>query len=121
MPALQAMRIANIRLTSEGFKEYMKAFDNDTFNILIKKIKDLNLEIVKDPSLGNSFCIGHSYFCGQDNCSDEWMQSVVEYDILPMLEKYWFDETAKLQNMAYTERVQFCRCYLNGKGCIPPK
>ena len=70
---------------SDGFKEYMKSFDNDTFEILIEKIKDLNFEITKDPSLGKGFCIGHSYFCGQDECNDEWMQSVVEYDILPML------------------------------------
>lgn len=83
--------------SSDGFREYMKAFDNDTFDILIEKIKDLNYDISKDPSLGNGFCIGHSYFCGQDDCSDEWMQSVVEYDILPMLEEYWFDEPAKLQ------------------------
>ena len=82
---------------SEGFREYMKSFDNDTFEILIEKIKDLNFEIATDPSLGNGFCIGHSYFCGQDECSDEWMQSVVEYDILPMLEEYWFDEPEKLQ------------------------
>lgn len=82
---------------SDGFKEYMNSFDNDTFEILIEKIKDLNFEITKDPSLGKGFCIGHSYFCGQDECSDEWMQSVVEYDILPMLEEYWFDEPTKLQ------------------------
>ena len=82
---------------SDGFKEYMNSFDNDTFEILIEKIKDLNFEITKDSSLGKGFCIGHSYFCGQDECSDEWMQSVVEYDILPMLEEYWFDEPTKLQ------------------------
>jgi len=82
---------------SDGFREYMKSFDNDTFETLIEKIKDLNFEIAKDPSLGNGFCIGHSYFCGQEDCSDEWMQSVVEYDILPMLGEYWFDEPTKLQ------------------------
>ena len=82
---------------SDGFREYMKSFDNDTFETLIEKIKDLNFEIAKDPSLGNGFCIGHSYFCGQEDCSDEWMQSVVEYDILPMLEEYWFDEPTKIQ------------------------
>lgn len=82
---------------SDGFREYMKSFDNDTFETLIEKVKDLNFEIAKDPSLGNGFCIGHSYFCGQEDCSDEWMQSVVEYDILPMLEEYWFDEPTKLQ------------------------
>lgn len=82
---------------SDGFREYMKSFGNDTLEILIEKIKDLNFEITKDPSLGNGFCIGHSYFCGQDECSDEWMQLVVEYDILPMLEEYWFDEPGRLQ------------------------
>ena len=82
---------------SDGFREYMESFDNDTFETLIEKIKDLNFEIAKDPSLGNGFCIGHSYFCGQEDCSDEWMQSVVEYDILPMLEEYWFDEPTKIQ------------------------
>ena len=39
----------------------------------------------------------HSYFCGRDVCSDEWLHSIVEYDILPMLSEYWFDEPAKLQ------------------------
>ena len=36
---------------SDGFREYMKSFDNDTFETLIEKIKDLNFEIAKDPSL----------------------------------------------------------------------
>ena len=27
----------------------------------------------------------------------DWMRSVVEFDILPMLEEYWFDESDKLQ------------------------
>ena len=76
-------------------KNVTKKLDHN--KTLIEKIKDLNFEIAKDPSLGNGFCIGHSYFCGQEECSDEWMQSVVEYDILPMLEEYWFDEPAKLQ------------------------
>lgn len=83
--------------SSDGFRQYLDSFNDDTFYALIEKIKDLNFEIAKDPSLGSGFCIGHSYFCGQDECTDEWMQSVVEYDILPMLEEYWFDEPAKIQ------------------------
>jgi 5-methylcytosine-specific restriction protein B len=82
---------------SDGFKEYMSSFDNDTLVSLIERVKELNAEITNDPALGKGFCIGHSYFCGQEECSDEWMQSVVEYDILPMLAEYWFDEPAKLQ------------------------
>lgn len=83
--------------SSDGFRQYLDSFNDDTFYALIEKIKDLNFEIAKDPSLGSGFCIGHSYLCGQDECTDEWMQSVVEYDILPMLEEYWFDEPAKIQ------------------------
>ena len=82
---------------SEGFQDYQKKFKNDVFDALIERIRDLNMEITKDSSLGSGFCIGHSYFCGQTDVTDEWMQSVVEYDILPMLEEYWFDEPAKLQ------------------------
>lgn len=89
--------IMGYKPSGEGFRLYLDSFNDDTFYALIEKIKDLNFEIAKDPSLGSGFCIGHSYFCGQDECTDEWMQSVVEYDILPMLEEYWFDEPAKIQ------------------------
>ena len=82
---------------SEGFQAYVKKLDNDIFAALIEKIQELNREITKDASLGAGFCIGHSYFCGQEECSQAWMQLVVEYDILPMLEEYWFDEPAKIQ------------------------
>ena len=35
--------------------------------------KDLNFEIAKAPSLGNSFCIGHSYFCEQEAAVIIWI------------------------------------------------
>lgn len=84
---------------SEGFQNYQKSVDNETFNILIEQIKVLNKEISEDCSLGRSFRIGHSYFCGREkyDCTTEWMSSVVEFDILPLLSEYWFDEPIKLQ------------------------
>ena len=82
---------------SEGFIKYQEAFANDTFNTLIDHIKELNREIANDKSLGKGFCIGHSYFCNTKECTDEWMQDVVDFDILPMLAEYWFDDTDKLQ------------------------
>ena len=82
---------------SEGFIKYQEGFANDTFNTLIDRIKELNREIAKDKSLGKGFCIGHSYFCNTDECTDEWMQDVVDFDVLPMLAEYWFDDTDKLQ------------------------
>lgn len=83
--------------SSEGFQRYQKELENETFCALIEQVAALNLEISKDRTLGSGFCIGHSYFCGQKECTEEWMQSVVEYDILPMLAEYWFDEPVKLQ------------------------
>ncbi len=84
---------------ADGFKEYLKGFSNDTFNELIDKIKDLNEEIRKDKTLGKGFCIGHSYFCDKkiEDFSEEWLQSIVDYDIVPTLEEYWFDDDKKVE------------------------
>lgn len=82
---------------SEGFRRYQASLNNDTLNELVERVKDLNKEIAADKSLGKGFCIGHSYFCGQDECTDEWLDSIVNYDILPMLSEYWFDDATKLQ------------------------
>lgn len=82
---------------SEGFIHYQNKLNNETLDNLITKIKDLNHEIAADKSLGKGFCIGHSYFCGRDVCTDEWLHSIVDYDILPMLREYWFDDTNKIQ------------------------
>lgn len=82
---------------SEGFKAYQAGLQNDTFNALIEQIIDLNRDIKADDSLGEGFRIGHSYFCGQTECTEEWMKSVVYYDIIPMLQEYWFDDKQKVQ------------------------
>ncbi len=82
---------------SDGFVKYQKQLNNETFALLVEKVQELNKEISADKSLGRGFCIGHSYFCGQTECTDEWLQAIVDYDILPMLSEYWFDDTSKLQ------------------------
>lgn len=82
---------------SEGFIHYQNGLNNETLNKLVSKVKELNYEIALDKSLGKGFCIGHSYFCGRDICTEEWLHSVLDYDILPMLREYWFDNDSKLQ------------------------
>ena len=78
---------------------YQKNLANETFDALIEQIKLLNNDISKDDSLGRGFQIGHSYFCGKKSaeCSEDWMRSIVEFDIIPMLSEYWFDDAKKLQ------------------------
>ena len=63
---------------------------------------ELNDDIASDLSLGVGFCIGHSYFCNAKKCTDEWMQEVVQFDILPMLSEYWFDDESKVENWKST-------------------
>lgn len=84
---------------TEGFKAYQKRLGNETFDKLVAAVERLNEEIKNDSSLGKGFCIGHSYFCGLENLKDSMvgrMREIVEYDILPMLEEYWFDSPAQV-------------------------
>ena len=95
---------------SEGFINYQNSFANETFNTLIERIKELNKEIAQDKSLGKGFCIGHSYFCNADDCTEEWMKDVVDFDILPMLSEYWL---MKVQSCSGGRTS--CTVYFNDK------
>lgn len=82
---------------SNGFMHYQNSLDDEALNELLARVKELNKEIALDKSLGKGFCIGHSYFCGQTECTDDWLQAVVKFEILPILNEYWFDDSEKLQ------------------------
>ena len=60
---------------------------------LAKTIIELNKIIAADDSLGPGFCIGHSYLCELEEGYD--LESIVEYDIIPMLREYWFDNNER--------------------------
>ena len=55
----------------------------------------LNSTIAVDPSLGVNYAVGHSFFCPPDGVPEggweEWYETVVEYEIRPLLREYWFD------------------------------
>ena len=82
---------------TEGFLKKQRAWDSEPLDALLEQVKELNKRIASDKSLGKGFCIGHSYFCGLVDCSETELRAIVEYDILPMLSEYWFDEPTKLQ------------------------
>ena len=94
---------------SDGFKKLMKEANNEIFEKLIVQIKSLNEQIVKDDSLGSGFEIGHSYFCYQnvDEVTKEWMKAIVDYDIIPTLQEYWFDDKSKINNWSEKLRGVF--------------
>ncbi len=63
---------------------------------LVHAVANLNNEIVKDPALGRGFRIGHSYFCVGDDAPEDVAASIVEYELVPLIEEYWFDDDAKV-------------------------
>lgn len=81
---------------SDGFKSYQHSLNNDKFNKLIDCIKQLNLAIKSDETLGAGFCIGHSYFCDLDKSEtyerEDSLDRIVEFELIPLLNEYWFDD-----------------------------
>ena len=83
---------------SDGFKNYQNELSNNMFDELISKMKELNQEINDDESLGEGFRIGHSYLCNlkQENVGEK-LNYIVEYELIPLLKEYWFDDTSKVE------------------------
>ncbi|WP_407394217.1 AAA family ATPase [Methanobrevibacter sp.] len=90
---------------SNGFKSYQYELENDKFNNLIEVMKELNQDIKDDESLGEGFRIGHSYLCNiKAEDVDEKLHYIVEYELIPLLKEYWFDETDKVDDWSYRLR-----------------
>ena len=83
---------------SKQFKAYKDYLNNRKFDSLIRCVESLNERIAADDSLGDGFCIGHSYFCNlkPDELDDRKLSNIVEYELIPMLKEYWFDEPVKV-------------------------
>ena len=83
---------------SEGFRMRQSVIQNGKFDALVRAVVSLNREITEDVSLGKGFRIGHSYFCTSGVVDEKWLSDVVEYELIPLLEEYWFDEPTKVDN-----------------------
>lgn len=90
--------------SSEGFKNYLAEKNSPKLESLITAIESLNNTISSDESLGDGFRIGHSYFCTDGEITDEWLKSVVEYEVIPLIKEYWFDEPTKVRDWSATLR-----------------
>lgn len=86
--------------TTDGFTEYRMSLENKKFDKLIDCVESLNNVISNDESLGDGFCIGHSYFCNllPDTIDDQVLSGIVEYELIPLLKEYWFDEPTKVKD-----------------------
>lgn len=89
---------------SVGFRRYHTKLNSTKFDKLIQCVEQLNVAIAGDESLGDGFCIGHSYFCNLKEASNLALTGIVEYELIPLLKEYWFDEPIKVKNWAETLR-----------------
>lgn len=85
---------------SDGFREYRMHLANGKFDRLIDCVEKLNTIIAADDSLGEGFCIGHSYFCNLKEVTDKVLSNIVEYEMVPLLKEYWYDEPIKVKDWA---------------------
>ena len=99
-----------------AFRELTPQFESDRFKSWIadtgmpddmqirigERMAGLNKAITEDSSLGKQYAVGHSFFCpGQDDPEDgdweAWYRAVIEHEIRPLLEEYWFDQPQRAQ------------------------
>ena len=85
---------------SDGFQKYRLGLNNRKFDALIQTVERLNDDIAADESLGEGFCIGHSFFCNMspDELDDAKLSEIVDYELIPLLKEYWFDEPIKVKS-----------------------
>lgn len=86
--------------TTDGFREYRMNLGNERLDKLITCVEDLNNVIANDESLGEGFCIGHSYFCNlmTETIDDQVLSGIIEYELIPLLKEYRFDESEKVRD-----------------------
>ena len=67
-----------------------------------ERLISLNIEIENDRNLGAQFKIGHSYVTPAFNAKItdalDWYRNVVQTEIGPLLDEYWFDDLDRSQN-----------------------
>lgn len=85
---------------TDKFKNKFNEIFDDSYNEMMNMIDELNIDIKDDPSLGEGFMIGHSYFCIEkengEKATNNDIKEILNYDIKPLIEEYWYDENTML-------------------------
>ena len=87
---------------SPKFKDHLvtKGVPLEIIETITARMGDLNKTISDDrTNLGPGFCIGHSFFTPTDTVSNgkQWYNRIVNTEIFPLLEEYWFDAPEKAE------------------------
>ena len=85
----------NLNKTWKDFVVNKLGMDTSIANYIQSEIGNLNNQISSDSRLGKDFQIGHSFFTPNESLknkdSKKWYVEMVESEIAPLLQEYWFD------------------------------
>ena len=85
----------------EGWLNYMiekTKLSRQTLEKIKNALNDLNQYVTDERMLGSAFTIGHSYLTHDNVIPDalSWYTDIIDSEIKPLLEEYWFDDSNKL-------------------------
>ena len=88
--------------SSEAFRAFLaeSGAKPELVNKIIARMNALNEVIAADTkNLGPGYQIGHSYFCPRNGIKpdDGWYRRVIESEIVPLIQEYWFDNEQKVK------------------------
>lgn len=92
---------------SAGFVRWQEDVGSPTLDRLVAAVTELNRVVTDDPALGRGFAVGHSFLSipADHDDPDALLHSVVEDELIPLLEEYWFNEPTKAEEWAIRLRA----------------
>jgi 5-methylcytosine-specific restriction protein B len=87
---------------SEAFRDFLAdvGAKPELAKKIVARMNALNEVIAADTkNLGPGYQIGHSYFCPRNsiNPDEDWYCRVIEAEIVPLIQEYWFDNEQKVK------------------------
>lgn len=88
------------QFTSSAFMPWLleRGASQKLVNAIVDRMGAMNELIAKDTTnLGAGFCIGHSFFCSDDQpvLDENWYYRVIRTEIAPLLREYWFEDSKR--------------------------
>lgn len=87
----------------DNFNRFIRStgLSSEIVSRICESIIYVNTKIKDDVNLGEGLQIGHSYFCTYSKSEDEeqWYNDILKYEIKPLLEEIWFDDSSKVSEM----------------------
>ncbi len=95
--------------SSEAFQAFLSDYGAkpELVKKIIARMNALNEVIAADTrNLGPGYQIGHSYFCPRNDIKpdDDWYRRVIEAEIMPLIQEYWFDNEQKVKEQRSARR-----------------